>query len=127
MHISKFAPTLLLPTVVAASANATPDTQNGVTLIPVEGVSQEAVHLLVRRQLDLGGIVDLIGPLLDLLSSDSLKNINTIITNAASLLNGIDVQQARDLLDVIDGLLGSDAAGGLLGSLEDLLPVPMLP
>ncbi|KAL3489233.1 hypothetical protein BJX62DRAFT_209782 [Aspergillus germanicus] len=124
MRFSQYAPALLLPASVIASAS--PDVQNGVTLIAVEGVTQEDVHLLVRRQLDLGGIVgsigDLLNPLFDLLSSGSLKNINLIITNLASVLGDLDVQQTRDLLDLIDGLINSDATQGLLDTLGSLLP-----
>jgi hypothetical protein len=124
MRFSTYAPILLLPTAIAS---ASPDVQNGVTLIAVEGVTQEDVHLLVRRQLDLGGIVgsigDLLDPLFDLLSSGSLKNINLIITNLASVLGNLDVQQTRDLLELIDGLINSDATQGLLDTLGSFLPV----
>ncbi|CEL03607.1 hypothetical protein ASPCAL04759 [Aspergillus calidoustus] len=124
MRFSKYAPAVLLPTAAIASAN--PDVQDGVTLIAVEGVTQEDVHLLVRRQLDLGGIVDgigdLLGPLFDLLSSESLKKINLIITNLASVLGDLDVQQTRDLLTLLDELINSDATQGLIDTLGSLLP-----
>ncbi|KAL3461998.1 hypothetical protein BJX64DRAFT_259784 [Aspergillus heterothallicus] len=130
MRVTYLAPALLATTAVVsasasanANANAEPAVRTDITLIPVEGVSQEAVHLLVRRQLDLGGIIDGLKGLFDLLSPASLKNINLIITNLASVLNAVDVKQVRDLLELVEGLINSDAAGGLVDKLGDLLPV----
>ncbi|KAL2865087.1 uncharacterized protein BJX67DRAFT_383085 [Aspergillus lucknowensis] len=137
MRLSSYAP-LFLAAVALASASTAPEAlpatvaavdvpaSRDVTLIPVHGVSQGDVHLLVRRQLDLDDIVDgirnLLEPILHLLKPASLQNINLIVTQLASLLNGDGASNTKDLVDSLNSALNSDVFMQLAAQLGPLLP-----
>jgi hypothetical protein len=126
MRISRYLPFALLPAAVFASA--APDAhpaalEDDISLVWVSGVTQEELHLLVERQLDLSGILDLIGPLLDLLRPESLENINLIITQAASLLGDGGAEATKELVAFASDFLNSDAFQELADTLAPLIPV----
>ncbi|KAL3468990.1 hypothetical protein BJX99DRAFT_265626 [Aspergillus californicus] len=121
---------LLLVLPVAAIASATPDASLGsrddISLIHVSGVSQDDIHMLLARQLDVDGIVDgiqgLLDPLLNLLRPASLQNIDLIVTQLASLLGDGGAAQTKELIDVLSQALSSDAFTQLADTLGPLLP-----
>lgn len=138
MHILQYLTRILVVATAGLASASTPalsdlDTRSPdlgrdeVSLIEIAGVAQEDIHLLVARQLDLDNIADsitgLLQPLLQLLSSESLAKINTIITQAASLLGDGGAEDVKNLVNVIAGLLDSDTVKDLIDQLEPLLPV----
>jgi hypothetical protein len=138
MHILQYLTRILVVATAGPVSASTPafadlDThspdlgRDEVAFIEIAGVAQENIHLLVARQLDLDNIADsitgLLQPLLQLISSKSLANINTIITQAASLLGDGGAEDVKSLVNVIAGVLDSDTVQDLIDQLEPLLPV----
>lgn len=88
----------------------------------------ELAALIEARQLDLSSLSGLLsnltasfGSISQLLSPDSLKNINTVITQLAFVLATPTADQLKSLLTTVSDLLGSDSVKGLLDSLPTLL------
>lgn len=138
MHIVQYLTQVLVVATAGLASASTPAfaelttrspdlAQDEVSLVEIAGIAQEDIHLLVARQLDLDNIADsisgLLQPLLQLISSESLANINTIITQAASLLGDGGAEDVKSLVNVIAGVLDSDTVQDLIDKLEPLLPV----
>lgn len=127
MHIPRYLPLLVLPVVVTATVSEVRSDYHDISLVQVDGVSQDELHVFMTRALDIGDIVDnikgLIEPILDLIKPESLDNINTIITNLASLLGDGGAQDTKGLVGTISDLLNSDAIQDLTDQLGPLLPV----
>lgn len=132
MHISRYLPLLVLPVAVVTSTVSETRSldHHDISLVQVSGVSQDELHVLMARALDLGDIVDnikgLIQPILDLIKPQSLDNINFIITNLAFLLGDGGADDTKDLIGTISNLLNSDAIQDLTDQLGPLLPVRIL-
>lgn len=124
MLISRYVSLLLLPVAVTSTLSVNHD---DLSLVQVSGVTQDELHDLIARALDLGDIVDnikgLIQPILDLLKPQSLDNINSIISHLASLLGDGGADDTKKLVGTISDLLNSDAVQDLQDQLGPLLPV----
>jgi len=88
----------------------------------------ELAALLEARQLDLGNLSGLLsnltasfGAISELLSPDSLANINTVVTQLAYALATPSADQLKGILATASDLLGSDAIKKLIDQLPDLL------
>lgn len=94
-------------------------------LVPVESSLEPIVkalavrgqYELAARQIDLGGLLDLIQPILDLLNPTTFKNIATILRNAAALLS----DENTELLVGVIGMVGDILTPELVDMLKDLL------
>ncbi|KAL2869092.1 uncharacterized protein BJX67DRAFT_379570 [Aspergillus lucknowensis] len=88
-------------------------------------ISVDDYNVLVQRQEDLGGIIGDLTETLDaikeLLSTESLNNINTVVTQAATLLKDPTTKQIKSLVQTAAELLGGEAIGNLLDKLPSLL------
>ncbi|KAL4891828.1 hypothetical protein BDV59DRAFT_203100 [Aspergillus ambiguus] len=113
MKFFKFLPLALLPITAYAVPTAEPE-PNAIDF-----------HTLNERALDLssllGDLTQSLGAIQDLLSPDSLNNINTLVTNAALLLSQPTANQTKSLIGTASDLLGSDTLGNLLDQLPTLL------
>ncbi|KAL5363580.1 hypothetical protein BJX96DRAFT_178195 [Aspergillus floccosus] len=113
MKFFKFLPLALLPitTYAIPAAEPVPDAVD--------------INLLAERALDLSGLLgdltESLGAVKDLLSPDSLSNINTLVTNAAFLLAQPTANQTKSLIGTASDLLGSDTLENLLDQLPTLL------
>ncbi|OJJ55504.1 hypothetical protein ASPSYDRAFT_34428 [Aspergillus sydowii CBS 593.65] len=122
MKFFKYLTAALLPATVFAIPAAEPELK---AVSAPATITTEDFHLLMKRQTDLGSIIgdltDSLGSIKELLSSDSLKNINIVVTQLASLLGDPTTKQIKSLVSTASDLLNSDAASNLLDQLPSLL------
>ncbi|KAL4804139.1 hypothetical protein BDV18DRAFT_162547 [Aspergillus unguis] len=114
----------LLPFTALAIPAAEPIPESNAAAVPA-AITAEDFHTLMKRETDLGGLIgdltDSLGAIKDLLSTESLNNINTIVIKLASLLNDPTTKQIKSLVQTAADLLGGDAVGDLIDSLPGLL------
>lgn len=86
MKFFQYLTAALLPMTVFAIPAAEPELK---AVSAPATITTEDFHLLMKRQTDLGSIIgdltDSLGSIKELLSSDSLKNINTVVTQLAAV------------------------------------------
>ncbi|KAL4907859.1 hypothetical protein BDW74DRAFT_175646 [Aspergillus multicolor] len=112
----------LLPVTAFAIPAAEPEPK--AAAVPAT-ITAEDFHVLIKRQTDLGGLIgdltDSLGAIKDLLSTDSLNNINTVVTKLAQLLSDPTTTQIKSLVGTAADLLGGDAVGNLIDQIPALL------
>ncbi|KAL4932509.1 uncharacterized protein BDV17DRAFT_288020 [Aspergillus undulatus] len=112
----------LLPATVFAIPAAEPEPK---AVAAPATISVEDFHVLMKRQTDLGGLIgdltESLGAIKDLLSTESLNNINTVVTQLASLLGDPTTKQIKSLVQTAADLLGGEAIGNLLDQIPALL------
>ncbi|KAL4863446.1 hypothetical protein BDV12DRAFT_189649 [Aspergillus spectabilis] len=122
MKFFQYLTAALLPVTVLAIPAAEPGPK--AAAVPAT-ISVDDYNVLVQRQLDLGGIIgdltDALGSIKELLSSESLNNINVVVTQAAALLKDPTTNQIKSLVGTAADLLGGEAIGNLLEQLPALL------
>ncbi|KAI9376116.1 hypothetical protein BJX61DRAFT_491406 [Aspergillus egyptiacus] len=122
MKFFKYFTAALLPMTAFAIPAAEPEPK--AAAVPAT-LTVEDYNVLMKRQMDLGGIIDeltqAIGAIRELLSPESLNNINNVVTLAARLLSQPTTNQIKSLVGTASDLLGGDAIGGLLEQLPALL------
>ncbi|KAL2826312.1 hypothetical protein BDW59DRAFT_161151 [Aspergillus cavernicola] len=122
MKFFQYLTAALLPVTVFATPAAEPEPKAATVPATISG---DDYNVLVQRQLDLGSVIgdltDALGAIKDLLSLESLNNINQVVTDLASLLKDPTTKQIKSLVGTAADLLGGDALGGLLEKLPALL------
>ncbi|KAJ0345512.1 hypothetical protein COL922a_014922, partial [Colletotrichum nupharicola] len=120
MKFFKYLTAALLPVTVLAIPAAEPEPKAAAVAAPAT-ISVEEYNTLVQRQLDLGGIIgdltEALDAIKDLLSPQSLNNINTVVTKLANLLSDPTTGQIKNLVQLAADLLGGEAIGNLLDQL----------
>lgn len=107
--------------------------------IPAPDPIEELKSALVARQNDTGGddllgglgniggtigdIINSIGPLLDLINPDTVKQLQTIITNAAKLLNDKTTQNIINVVGSANELLTPEFVKAISGLIDAVAPV----
>ncbi|KAL4799192.1 hypothetical protein BDV19DRAFT_385442 [Aspergillus venezuelensis] len=112
----------LLPVTVFAIPAAEPEAK---AVAEPATISTEDFHALMKRQSNLtdliGDLTDSLGAVKELLSTESLNNINIVVTQLAALLSDPTTKQIKNLVQTAADLLGSDTVGNLLDQLPALL------
>ncbi|KAL3438200.1 hypothetical protein BDV09DRAFT_192101 [Aspergillus tetrazonus] len=112
----------LLPATIFAIPAAEPEPKAVAT---AAAITAEDFHALVKRQSNLtdliGDLTNSFGAIKDLLSTESLNNINLILTKAAELLSDPTTKQIKSLVNTASDLLGSAAIKNLLDQIPTLL------
>lgn len=107
--------------------------------IPAPDPIEELKSALVARQNDtsgddllgglgniggtIGDIINSIGPLLDLINPDTVKQLQTIITNAAKLLNDKTTQNIINVVGSANELLTPEFVKAISGLIDAVAPV----
>ncbi|KAH8422473.1 uncharacterized protein LDX57_000226 [Aspergillus melleus] len=125
MKFFKFFPLAILP--FTALAIPAPD---AVSKTPGELADFQLANALVARQnnANLSNLGDLLGDLTkslgsvkELLSSESLNNIQTIVTDLSYLLKQPTAKETKELIGTVSSLLNSKGLKNLIDQLPDLL------
>ncbi|PLB46555.1 hypothetical protein P170DRAFT_427864 [Aspergillus steynii IBT 23096] len=125
MKFFKLFPLAILP--FTAFAIPAPD---AVSKPALELTDYQLASSLVARQnsQNLSNLGDLLGDLTkslgavkDLLSPESLNNIQTLVTDASYLLKQPTAKQTKELIGTVSSLLGSKAVKDLVDQLPELL------
>lgn len=86
MKFFQYITAALLPVTVFAIPAAEPEPK---AVAAPATITTEDFHVLIKRQDDLGSVIgdltDSLGSIKELLSSDSLKNINIVVTQLAAV------------------------------------------
>lgn len=107
--------------------------------IPAPDPVEQLKSALVARQNDTGGgdllgglgdiggtigdVLNSIGPLLDLINPGTVKQLQTIITNAAKLLNDKTTQNIINVVGSANELLTPDFVKAISGLIDAVAPV----